>query len=41
MPLTFEEINKMKTPVLCEISWWFMGGTKPDAFVGGYKKLKD
>jgi hypothetical protein len=71
MPLTFEEINKMKTPVLCEIcnktytlgvmkkhkqtkmhienaekrgvpsSWWFMGGTKPDAFVGGYKKLED
>jgi hypothetical protein len=22
-------------------SWWFMGGTKPDAFVGGSKKLKD
>ena len=68
MPLTFEDINKMKTPVLCELcnktyalgvmkkhkqskmhienaekcgvpsSWWFLGGTKPDAFVGGYNK---
>ena len=70
MPLTFEDINKMKTPVLCEVcnktytlgvmkkhkqskmhkenaekcgvpsSWWFLGGTKPDAFVGGYNKQK-
>jgi hypothetical protein len=68
MPITLEHINKMKTPVLCEIcnktytlgvmkkhkqtkmhienaekcgvpsSWWFMGGTKPNAFVGGYNK---
>ena len=68
MPLTFEDINKMKTPVLCEVcnktytlgvmkkhkqskmhkenaekcgvpsSWWFMGGTKPNAFVGRYNK---
>ena len=21
-------------------SWWFLGGTKPDAFVGGYNKQK-
>ena len=70
MPLTFEDINKMKSPVLCEVcnktytlgvmkkhkqskmhienaekcgvpsSWWFMGGTKPNAFVGGYNKQK-
>ena len=68
MPLTFEDINKMKTPVLCEVcnktytlgvmkkhkqskmhkenaekcgvpsSWWFMGGTTPNAFVGRYNK---
>jgi hypothetical protein len=62
MPITLEHINKMKTPVLCELcnktytlgvmkkhkqtkmhienaeKWWFMGGTKPNAFVGGYNK---